>query len=185
MTNHEVETRIAQLQTAMVVKNKGSLSVRPYTSVGSIDAVQLLYIGMTVSELTSREVGLPTFMHQTFSTYLSLGWVQQAIVLANSVADRMVVEYTDLPKSTFPDMDCESSPYYEGKNPGTVSINGYSEEYREHQLVIAPILSLALEGPSCFEAVPLDTVVNHIRRVQLQPTLEDDESLKVVLGLSQ
>lgn len=41
-------------------------------------------------------------------------------------------------------MDCENSGYYAGKIPGTVSISGYSEEYREDQLFKSPILNLAL-----------------------------------------
>jgi hypothetical protein len=83
------------------------------------------------------------------------------------------------------DMDCESSGYYEGKLPGTVSICGYSEEYREHQLLAAPLLNLALESTTTFPTMELDKIVDRIQLLQRQPTLEDNEGLRKVLGLSQ
>ena len=97
----------------------------------------------------------------------------------------MAVSSFNYPGSTFLDMDCETSGYYEGKHPGTVSISGYSEEYREQQLLRAPLLNISLEGTTALPVVQLDNIVNRIRKVQLQPTLEDDEGLKVLLGLSQ
>lgn len=97
----------------------------------------------------------------------------------------MVVDNYGYPGSTWLDMDPESSAYYEGKLPGTVGISGYSEEYRTHQLIIQPLLNLSLEGSTAFREVNMDTVVSHIRRVQLRPNTEDDESLKQLFGLSQ
>jgi hypothetical protein len=97
----------------------------------------------------------------------------------------MVHNALSYPGSTFLDMDCESSGYYEGKLPGTVTISGYSEEYREHQLLAAPMLNFALEGATVLPAMPLDKIVDRIRLLQQQPTLEDNESLRGILGLSQ
>ena len=97
----------------------------------------------------------------------------------------MAISTFNYPGCTFLDMDCESSGYYEGKPPGTVSISGYSEEYREQQLLRAPLLNIALEGATALPVVQLDNIVTRIRSVQLQPTLEDDEGLKSLLGLSQ
>jgi len=59
-------TQLAQLQTTLAASNKGSISIRPYTSTGSIDAVRLVYVGMTLLELTARELGTPTYQHSTF-----------------------------------------------------------------------------------------------------------------------
>ena len=97
----------------------------------------------------------------------------------------MVVDNYGYPGSTWLDMDPESSAYYEGKLPGTVGISGYSEEYRTHQLLISPLLNLSLEGQTGFREVPIDTVVSHMRRVQMRPNTEDDEALKNLFGLSQ
>ena len=97
----------------------------------------------------------------------------------------MVVDNYGYPGSTWLDMDPESSAYYEGKIPGTVGISGYSEEYRTHQLTIQPLLNLSLEGSTAFREIDIDTVVSHIRRVQLRPNTEDDESLCQIFGLSQ
>ena len=54
------------LETSLVTKNKGSLSVRPYTAAGTIDAIQLYYVGMIQAEMTARELGTPTYPHPSF-----------------------------------------------------------------------------------------------------------------------
>jgi hypothetical protein len=97
----------------------------------------------------------------------------------------MAVSTYNYPGSTFLDVDCESSPYYEGKIPGTTSISGYSEEYRTQQLLILPLLNLALEGTSCLPEAQLGRIVERIRKLKYQPTLEENEGLRDLLGLSQ
>jgi len=82
-------------------------------------------------------------------------------------------------------MDRESSGYYDGKLPGTVSITGYSGEYRAHQLQRSPLLNLILEGTSTLPTMALDNIVDRIRLLQLRPTLEDNDALRDILGLSQ
>jgi hypothetical protein len=97
----------------------------------------------------------------------------------------MTITTLNYPGSTFLDMDCETSGYYDGKIPGTVSIMGYSEEYRAHQLSSSPLLNLILEGTSTLPTMALDKIVDRIRLLKLQPTLEDNETLRDILGLSQ
>lgn len=99
--------------------------------------------------------------------------------------DAMAVNMLSYPGSTFLDMDCESSGYYDGKLPGTASISGYSEEYREDQLLGLPSLNISLEGTNTLPTIPMDKIVNRIRLLKGQPTLEDNEALKDILGLSQ
>jgi DNA primase len=98
----------------------------------------------------------------------------------------MAVDAISFPGNTFLDMDCESSSRYEGKIPGTTSISGYSEEYREHQLLRAPLLNLALESTETPTTMPLDKIVERIRAQQQRvATLEDNVALRDILGLSQ
>jgi hypothetical protein len=97
----------------------------------------------------------------------------------------MAVDTFDFPGNTFIDMDCESSGYYEGKIPGTVSISGYSGEYREQQLLAIPLLNLILESENTLPTMALDKIVSRIQLLRRQPTLEDNEGLRDILGLSQ
>ena len=82
-------------------------------------------------------------------------------------------------------MDCETFRYYDGKIPGTTSISGYSEEYRAYQLQHLSLLNLSLESTNVLQPMTLDRIVNRIRLLQLQPTLEDNNTLREILGLSQ
>ncbi|KAI9781776.1 MAG: hypothetical protein M1839_005769 [Geoglossum umbratile] len=165
LTSEALITRLTQLDATLVAKNKGSVSISPYTSTSRIDAVKLVYVGMTQLELTARELGTPTYLHPTFRM--------------------MAIDMLNYPGSTFLDMDCESTGHYEGRIPGTVTVSGYSEEYREHQLLAAPLLNLALEGATVLPVLPLDKIVERIRLLQRQPTLEDNNALRETLGLSQ
>ena len=97
----------------------------------------------------------------------------------------MAVGTATFPGNTFLDMDCESSAYYDGKNPGTCSVSGYSEEYRTQQLLISPLLNLQLEGGSVLPDISIGTIVDRIRLLKLRPTLEDNANLANLLGLSQ
>jgi hypothetical protein len=97
----------------------------------------------------------------------------------------MAVDALNFPGHTFLDIDCDSSGYYEGKVPGTVSISGYSGEYREHQLLATPLLNLILESTTTLPTMPLDKIVERIRLLRRQPTLEDNVGLREILGLSQ
>ena len=97
----------------------------------------------------------------------------------------MALDLISFPGTTFLDTDCESSGYYDGKLPGTVSISGYSREYRAHQLFKSPLLNIVLEGKTVLPSMALDKVVDRIRSLQGRPTLEDNDGLRDILGLSQ
>jgi hypothetical protein len=101
------------------------------------------------------------------------------------MAGNMSIYMLNFPGNTFLDMDCESSGYYEGKLSGTVSISGYSEEYREHQLLKSPRLNITLESTSPPPAMAIEKIVDRIRLLQRQPTLDDNTALMEILGLSQ
>jgi len=101
------------------------------------------------------------------------------------MAGTMAIDTLGYPGNTFLDMDCESSMHYEGKVPGTTSISGYSEEYREYQLLKSPLLNLSLEGTDTLPTMALDKIVDRIRSRQRQPTAEDNVVLRECLGLSQ
>jgi hypothetical protein len=96
----------------------------------------------------------------------------------------MFVNSTEYPGSTFLDQDPETSAHFDGRYIGTVSVSGFSEEYREHQLSIQPMLSLHLEAEVGFPVISLDKIVARIKLVQASITLEDDAGLKEFLGLS-
>jgi hypothetical protein len=88
------------------------------------------------------------------------------------------------PGNTFLDMDPESSLIYEGQLPGTTSVSGYSEEYRNSQLLIAPALSLRLEANVGLPVIPLAQIIARLQLLKTLP-IEDDKGLLTFLGLSQ
>ncbi|EEP77420.1 predicted protein [Uncinocarpus reesii 1704] len=157
----QLQRQMDDLNVALRQKNKGALSISPYTLPGNIDAIRLLYIGLVQADLTAREYGTPTFLHPSYIGSVSY------------------------PGNTFLDMDCETSAYYEGKYPATITISGYSEEYRAHQLLQQPVLKISLEADNVFPEVPLAKVVERLRKLRSQPALEDDEGLKDLLALPQ
>ena len=67
MSVGEINQRLDQLTVALATKNKGSCTVRPYTTADGLDAILLVYVGLTQSQLTNREIGRPIYLHQTFS----------------------------------------------------------------------------------------------------------------------
>jgi len=62
LNNPDPTVRALSQQT----RDKGRITIQPYTSTGYIDAVKLLYVGMTMFELTPRERGTPTYLHSSF-----------------------------------------------------------------------------------------------------------------------
>jgi hypothetical protein len=104
---------------------------------------------------------------------------------ADWYAGAMAVNSLIFPGNTFFDMDCESSGYYEGKLPGTVTISGYSAEYREQQLLATPYLNLVLQSANVLPTMALNTIVDRIKLLQRRVTFEDNEGLREILGLSQ
>lgn len=88
------------------------------------------------------------------------------------------------PGTNFIDYDCESTVSYEGHHLGTISILGYSEEYRERQLAAQPQLQLTLEGRTIPPLQAVTTVVDRIQLLQANPALEDNVGLDRLLGLT-
>jgi hypothetical protein len=88
------------------------------------------------------------------------------------------------PGNTFLDMDCESATFYDGALPGTVTVGGYSEEYRQHQLLILPALNFALEATVGLPTASLDQIVKRLQTLKSQ-TYENSQALLPFLGLSQ
>jgi hypothetical protein len=96
----------------------------------------------------------------------------------------MAVDGITYPGSKFLDMDCESGGFYEGKIPGTVSVSGYSEEYRNFQLSVVPMLSLTFEASVGLPVIDLDKIVARLQKLQLYQFTEDTEGFKEFLGLA-
>lgn len=96
----------------------------------------------------------------------------------------MAVDVINYPGSTFLDMDCETSAHYEGPAPGTVTVRGYSEEYRAQQVLRAPLLNLTLESSITPPVMTTARIVERLGQLQLSPTLEDNGTLKQILGIS-
>jgi hypothetical protein len=63
----QLRRQLDEFDASLKQKNKGALSISPYTLPGSIDAVRLLYIGLTTLDLTAREYGTPIYLHPNFS----------------------------------------------------------------------------------------------------------------------
>lgn len=88
------------------------------------------------------------------------------------------------PGTTFLDLDCESAASHEGYHHGTTSVTGYTEEYREYQLLQVPLLNLLFEAQTVPPVMTIDKIVERILRLQSQPTLEDNKGLAEILGLA-
>jgi hypothetical protein len=67
LSQQALQTRLTELRNMIRTRNKGALSIRPYTAPGNIDCIRLFYLGMTQLELTARELGTPTYLHPSFS----------------------------------------------------------------------------------------------------------------------
>jgi hypothetical protein len=66
LSQQAIGTKLKEFETTLKRKNRGSISIKPFTGEGGIDAVQLVYIGLTQLELTSRELGTPVYLHSSF-----------------------------------------------------------------------------------------------------------------------
>lgn len=66
---------------------------------------------------------------------------------------------------------------------GTTTVLGYAEEYREQQLLLAPLLELTLEASTIPPLLGLDKTVQRVQLLQGNPNLEDNPGLDQVLGI--
>lgn len=65
-----LDQKITAIEKMLAVKNKGSIKIRACTMLSTnIDAVRVLYHGMTALELTSREIGPPAYLHSSFGMF--------------------------------------------------------------------------------------------------------------------
>ncbi len=98
--------------------------------------------------------------------------------------DKIHVDINKYPGNTFLDMDPESGSFYDGQLPGTTTVGGYSEEYRNHQLLLVPALNLQMEASVGLPTIPLAQIVSRLQTLRFS-RLEDDTGLLGFLGLSQ
>jgi hypothetical protein len=68
LSQQAIGTKLRAFETVLRGKNRGSLSIKPYTGDGYVDAVQLVYNGLTQADLTNRELGTQTqtYIHSSF-----------------------------------------------------------------------------------------------------------------------
>ncbi|KAF2675526.1 hypothetical protein BT63DRAFT_436407 [Microthyrium microscopicum] len=89
------------------------------------------------------------------------------------------------PGSTFPDDDCESTELYAGKIAGTISVQGYCEEYRVNVLKDA---ALSHQTPALYVALPdlpAEKVVARLYFLGESKYQEDNEGILEILGISR
>ncbi len=72
ITTAELNAKLNELEIIIAARNKGKLMVRPYTGAQQIDSVQLLYVGLTSAQLTTREIPTITYLHPTHSMSISI-----------------------------------------------------------------------------------------------------------------
>ncbi|KAK6527464.1 hypothetical protein TWF694_004453 [Orbilia ellipsospora] len=167
MSQQAVYSQVIELRNTLLVRNKGSFVIKPYTAVGNIDAVRIEFVGMTTQELTPRELGVHPDQHPSFSGYF-----------VNSLL---------YPGCTLIDLDMEVSKIGEGRFPGTYSVSGYSEVYRAQQLEAAPILPITLSSVHSLPEITVDQIVSRLtvlkyNRLLPETNMQMYESLRKFLG---
>ncbi|KAK6518796.1 hypothetical protein TWF506_005931 [Arthrobotrys conoides] len=167
MSQQAVYSQVIELRNTLLIRNKGSFVIKPYTAVGNIDAVRIEFVGMTTQELTPRELGVHPDQHPSFSGYF-----------VNSLL---------YPGCTLIDLDMEVSKIGEGRFPGTYSVSGYSEVYRSQQLETAPILPITLSSVHALPEVTVDQIVSRMtvlkyNRLLPETNMQMYESLRKLLG---
>lgn len=167
MSQQAVFSQVIELRNTLLVRNKGSFVIKPYTAVGNIDAVRIEFVGMTTQELTPRELGVHPDQHPSFSGYF-----------VNSLL---------YPGCTLIDLDMEVSKIGEGRFPGTYSVSGCSEVYRSQQLETAPILPITLSSVHALPEVTVDQIVSRMTALKYNRLLPETnmqmyESLRKFLG---
>ncbi|KAK6355596.1 hypothetical protein TWF696_004695 [Orbilia brochopaga] len=167
MSQQAVYAQVIELRNTLLVRNKGSFVIKPYTAVGNIDAVRIEFVGMTTQELTPRELGVHPDQHPSFAGYF-----------VNSLL---------YPGCTLIDLDMEVSKIGEGRFPGTYSVSGYSEVYRAQQLETAPILPITLSSAHPLPEITVDQIVSRMtllkyNRLLPETNMQMYEHLRKFLG---
>ena len=86
------------------------------------------------------------------------------------------------PGTHFFDMDPETVVGFDGQEPGTLTISGYNEEYRQQQFLVTPRLLLSLESQNVLPIIPLEEIVQGINDMLLTYTQENTTRLTRLLG---
>ncbi|KAK6342326.1 hypothetical protein TWF718_007729 [Orbilia javanica] len=167
MSQQAVYSQVIELRNELLIRNKGSFVIKPYTAVGNIDCVRIEFVGMSTQELTQRELGVHPDQHPSFSGYF-----------VNSLL---------YPGCTLIDLDMEVSKIGEGRFPGTYSVSGYSEVYRSQQLETAPILPITLSSVHALPEVTVEQIVSRMtilkyNRLLPETNMQMYESLRKLLG---
>ncbi|KAF3904437.1 hypothetical protein ABW21_db0208875 [Orbilia brochopaga] len=167
MSQQAVYAQVIELRNTLLVRNKGSFVIKPYTAVGNIDAVRIEFVGMTTQELTPRELGVHPDQHPSFAGYF-----------VNSLL---------YPGCTLIDLDMEVSKIGEGRFPGSYSVSGYSEVYRAQQLETAPILPITLSSVHPLPEITVDQIVSRMtvlkyNRLLPETNMQMYENLRKFLG---
>lgn len=163
MSAEEMIHRSNEFQEKVNKLAKGSLVVKGYTGTDAIDGVVVLLAGLPLEETLSAEQATPA-LHPSFKT--------------------MTVSRSNFPGNTFNDMDAEAEPFYAAKFPGTILVAGFDHEYREQQLREKPHVNLVKQSEKTLPVMKIESIMKRLQQLKANPTLEDDEGLKKVLGLS-
>ncbi|EWC43849.1 hypothetical protein DRE_07293 [Drechslerella stenobrocha 248] len=167
MSQQAVYAQVIELRNTLLVRNKGSFVIKPYTTVGNIDAVRIEFVGMSTQELTPRELGVHPDQHPSFSGYF-----------VNSML---------YPGCTLIDLDMEVSKIGEGRLPGTHSVSGYTEIYRAQQLETTPALPLTFSSVHPLPEVTVDQIISRMtvlkyNRLLPETNMQMYDSLRKFLG---
>ena len=66
MRMQQIRVRLVQLHDVLAERNKGSISIRPYTSPANIDSVVMVYVKIKENSLTERELSTVEELHPSF-----------------------------------------------------------------------------------------------------------------------
>ncbi|KAF4622668.1 hypothetical protein G7Y89_g14358 [Cudoniella acicularis] len=167
MSPDELVNRMEALAEGLASKTQGGLALKAFTGPDGIDSVVVLLAGLPPEQMLGAEPFVPVI---------------------NPAFEAMTVDCIRFPGNTFEDIDAEAFAFYSAKVPGTVLIAGYSQEYREHQLLRQPHVNIFKEGQISLPKVPLKNIMKRLQEIQLAPAgtdLENDSELATkFLGLS-
>lgn len=99
--------------------------------------------------------------------------------------DKIYASAVHYPGTTYLDVDPETSVIYDGAAPGTLSVTGYSEEYRQQQFAATPRIVIALEEKVPPPKVTIDFLVKRMQSLYWPGHPLTEASLKQVLGNSK
>lgn len=148
----------------LTAQKQGGMYIKALTAVDGIDTPMAMFYGKDLNQSVTLDIAPAPTGHVSWKTYY-----------ASSISD---------PGTTFIDYDCETASSYDGRHAGTVSVLGYSEEYRLYQQEVKPPIRIQLQSETTpKQGLTQEFLVNRITQLQNNPTLEDNEGLWDILGL--